>query len=356
MTSWVRPVAPSRSLASRAACALIVAVSGYLTPQALALPSRASTPYSSRLHSVWIAPQGALARARGLYSGGTTTLGAFRLPNGVRQGSPLWYVIHIQAALVLQPGHAECELSAATDGATAAQIIVRTFGRRTIISTDGWIQGASDTRIRSRRYEVDYWNYLQLHGVRRGTNVVTVTVRDLSGNEKCLRAIKLGRGTGVFGTRSNPRELQLLVPRDAVNATAGSSLTIPFEVVRRGGWPDRGATVVLDLPEGWRALDGARRTFTRIGSRRDGSFRVIATAPGSQILTLAVARSYNRPEAAVRVVVRPAGGWFPGRIAILVSAGFIVLAAAMTRAAWRDRRRHRERRGSQSLPKSKTSA
>jgi hypothetical protein len=297
---------------------------------------------ASRLRSVWSVPRGELGRAGALSYGGTVSVGGFTLPQGTRQGAPLWYAIHLSGLVHLKPGHSECELSAATDGATAAQFVIRTQGHRTLISTNGWIQGGSDRMIKSPVYRVNFWNYLQTSGVHGGVNSLTLSVQDLGA--PCIRGVRLFKGTGVAVTKADPRELQLLAPRGTLSGTKGQALTIPFEVTRRGGWPDHGATVVLTLPAGWRSLNGTRRTLSRIGSRRAGSFRVVAGTLGSQQLMLAVAGSYNQPIAPVRVTVHAPPAWFStlGRVPILVSAAFIVLAAALTRAGWRDRRREKQ--------------
>jgi hypothetical protein len=196
---------------------------------------------------------------------------------------------------------------------------------------------------------VNYWNYLQIHGVRGGVNTMTVSLQDLSG--KCFRAIRLGSGTGVYATTANPLELGLLVPHQTLKATKGHALTIPFKVTRRGGWSDKGATVVLDLPRGWLALTGTTKEFARVGAGLSGSFRIVPTSIGLQSLRLSVAKDYNQPSASVEVDVRQGQGWFSKvfRTPILLSACFIVLAGALTRTGWRDLRRHR---GARSNPAS----
>jgi hypothetical protein len=291
----------------------------------------------SSLHTIWLVPEAGLASVARLKQQRTVQIGAFRLHSGALQGKALWYTIRLRARLELSRARGDCILSAATNGATAAQIEVITNRRAATVSALGWIQGSQHRTTRSKTITIDFRNYLQVHGVHGGLNSFTVTLERLYGT--CFNAIRLERGSGIATTTAYPEELQLLVPSTPLAATIGQPLAIPYEVTRRGGWPDQGATVKLTLPDGWRADGPAHMTFRRIGHQRKGTFRIIPAATGRAIINLAVLKSYNQPRAAIQVnAVRPSR-WLTSRgLPLLLCAALLVTATALTRASWRRRK------------------
>lgn len=295
------------------------------------------------LRTIWRIPQANLLRASGVTHGGTVTLGAFRLPPSSAQGPSRWYTIRLRAVLRLARGSGECILSAATDGATAAQVDVQTHPRSASVSSLSWIQGRHRALTRARAVTLDFRNYLQVRGVRAGANPLTLTVDALHG--PCLESIRLLSGTGIATTRARPDELRFLVPTAVLTATKGRTLTIPYELRRRGGWPDRGATVTLSVPREW-TVDGSRsQHFRRLNTGRRGSFRVTPSTTGTSFVGLRAMRVYNEPNATVQVNVEPPKSWLSARgLSLLLSAALIVGAAALTRASQRARRRERSRR------------
>jgi hypothetical protein len=293
-----------------------------------------------RLRTIWQIPQRDLPRAGDVARGGTVTLGAFALPRGSAQGPVRWYTIRLRAALRLARGAGDCILSAATDGATAAQIEVQTHRRAAAVSSLGWIQGRRRLVTRSRRVDLDFRNYLQVHGVRAGANPFTLTLDVLGG--RCLERIRLLRGSGIAATHARPDELRFLVPTQGLTATKGRELTIPYELSRRGGWPDRGATVTLSVPRGWRIDGSGSQRFRRLGSGRRGSFRVTPSTTGTSLVGLRAMRVYNEPNATIQVQVEPSRSWLSTRgVSLLLSATLIVGAAALTLASRRAKRRAR---------------
>jgi hypothetical protein len=291
-----------------------------------------------RLRTIWQIPARDLARAGGVADGGTVTLGAFELPAGSAQGPARWYTIRLRAVLELARESGDCILSAATDRATAAQIEIQTQRHAAVVSSLGWIQGRRRLVTRAGHVSLDFRNYLQVHGVRAGANPFTLTLDVLHG--RCLRSIRLLRGSGIVTTSARPDELRFLVPTQMLTATKGHELTIPYVLSRRGGWPDRGATVTLSVPRGWR-IDGAgSQHFRRLDSGRRGSFRVTPSTTGTSFVGLHAMRVYNEPNATIQVKVEPAKSWLLGRgISIVLSAALIVSAAALTRASRRAKRR-----------------
>jgi hypothetical protein len=308
-----------------AACGLVTASAGAAHPG---------------LRTVWRVPQADLHHAGGIDDGGTVTLGAFELPRGSAQGQDRWYTIRIRAVLLLARGTGECILSAATDGATAAQVDVQTSPRSAVVSSLSWIQGRRRVLTRSRAVKLDFRNYLQVHGVRAGANPFTLTLDALHG--PCLERIRLLRGSGIATTRARPDELRFLVPNELLTATKGRELTIPYELSRRGGWPDRGATVTLAVPKGWKIAGSGSQRFRRLDRGRRGAFRVTPSTTGTSFVGLRAMGLYNEPNATIQVRVEPARSWLLARgLPLLLSATLIVGAAALTLASQRARRRAR---------------
>jgi hypothetical protein len=290
------------------------------------------------LRTIWQIPRHDLIRAGGVARGGTVTLGAFELPRGSAQGPVRWYTIRLRAALRLARSAGDCVLSAATDGATAAQIELQTRPRSALVSSLGWIQGRRRLVTRTGLVKLDFRNYLQVHGVREGTNPFSLTLETLHG--RCLRSIRLLSGSGIATTGARPDELRFLVPTTLLTATKGRGLTIPYELSRRGGWPDRGATVTLSVPGGWRIDGPSSQRFRRLHNGRRGSFRITPTTTGTSLVGLRAMRLYNEPNATIQVKVEPPKSWLLTRgLSLMLSATLIVGAAALTLASQRARRR-----------------
>ena len=286
------------------------------------------------LRPIWQIPRRDLLRAGRVANGGTVPLGAFELPRGSAQGPLRWYTIRLRAVLWLARGNGDCLLSAATDGATAAQIELHTQPRSATVSSLGWIQGRRRLAPRAGRVDLDFRNYLQVRGVRGGANPFTLTLEVLRG--RCLTRIRLLRGSGIATTRARPDELRFLVPTTVLTATKGRELTIPYELVRRGGWPDRGATVALSVPREWRIDGSASQRFSRLGYGRAGAFRVTPSTTGASLVGLRAMRLYNEPNATIQIKVEPAKSWLLTRgLSLLLSATLIVGAAALTLASRR---------------------
>jgi len=305
----------------------------------------AAPPSAPGLRTIWQVPAQALPSAGSVAHGGTVTLGTFALPAGSAQGPSRWYAIRLRVVLGLARGSVgDCILSAATGGATAAQIEIETRRRSSAVSSLGWIQGRRRLVTHAASVTLDFRNYLQVRGVKPGANPLRLTLDVLGGH--CLTSLRLLRGSGIATTAARPDELRFLVPTTALAATKGHQLTIPYELSRRGGWPDRGATVTLSAPRGWQ-VEGARsQRFQRLGDGRRGSFRVTPTTTGASYLGLRAMRVYNEPSATIQVRVEPARSWLSTRgVSLLLSAALIVAAAALTRASLRARRREHAEAG-----------
>jgi hypothetical protein len=261
----------------------------------------------------------------------TQVLARYRLSPGTRQGVPLWYTIRLHAGFRFARRTGECILSAATNGLTAAQIIVKTDSRAAQVSSLGWIQGRRLSRLSAKTARIDFRNYLQTQGARPGSNTLTVTLDVLRG--RCFDSVSVLPDSGIGATAVRPDELRLLVPKQPIAATAGRRTKLPFELRRRGGRPDGGLDVRLLLPDGFTAVDGTVRHFPRIGRVGSGTFEFVPKTTGRYVLSLAVPRRYNQPAANVQVDVVKPQSWLTSRfLPSLLAAALLVGAAAFTYA------------------------
>jgi hypothetical protein len=256
----------------------------------------------------------------------TRVVASYRLSPGTRQGVPLWYTIrlHVRFRFARRPG--ECILSAATNGLTAAQIIVKTDRRAAEVSSVGWIQGRRLSRLRAKTAQVDFRNYLQTHGPRPGRNTLSVALDFVRG--RCFDSLSVLPDSGIGATTVRPDELQLLVPRQPIVATAGHRAKLPFALRRRGGRPDGGLDVRLLLPDGFRAVDGTVWRFPRLGRVGSGTFEFVPKTTGHYVLSLAVPRRYNQPRADVAVDVVKPRSWLTSRFLPSLLAAVLLVGAA----------------------------
>jgi hypothetical protein len=201
------------------------------------------------------------------------------------------------------------------------------------------------TTTRSRTVGLDFRNYLQVHGVHGGLNTFSVSVDRLYG--KCIENVVLYPGTGVETTLADPAELQVLVPRAPLPATKDNVLTIPYAVTRRGGWPDRGAAIRVDIPPQWKHEGPLIQRFGRIGRERRGTSKVIPEGEGATLIRIDVLRDYNQPHAALAVNVEAKRrGFLRAHVPLLLAATLIVVAATLTHLSWRWRKTDKDRQRS----------
>lgn len=257
---------------------------------------------------------------------GTRVIARYRLSSGTRQGVPLWYTIRLHARLRFARRPGECILSAATNGMTAAQIIVKTGRRAAQVSSVGWIQGRRLSRLSAKTARVDFRNYLQTQGPRPGRNTLTVTLDVLRG--RCLDSLSVLPDSGIGATTVRPDELRLLVPQQPIVATAGHHTKLAFALRRRGGRPDVGLDVRLLLPEGFRAVDRTVWHFPRIGRVGSGTFEFVPKTTGRYVLSLSVPRRYNQPTANVQVDVVKPQSWLATRFLPSLLAAVLLGGAA----------------------------
>ena len=268
----------------------------------------------------------------------TRVIGRYRVSPRAR----LWYTIRLHAGFRFAREPGECILSAATNGLTAAQIVVNTDRRAARVSSVGWIQGRRLSRIGGKTARIDFRNYLQTRGTRRGLNTLTVTLDVLHG--RCFDSLSVLPDSGLGATTVRPDELRLLVPQQPIVATAGRRTRLPFALRRRGGRPDGRLDVQLQLPEGFEAVDGTVWHFPRVGRLGEGTFEFVPKTTGRYVLSLAVPRHYNQPTAVVQVDVVEPRSWLVSRFLPSLLAAVLLAGAAAFMYATRTGRGSRRRR------------
>lgn len=226
----------------------------------------------------------------------------YALEASARQGGKLWYTIVLNASVRFPAGQSgKAILSAATDGATAAQIVLESDGRRVRTSMLGYVSGRRLEQSDGMLATVGFENYLQLQGVRPGDNLLEIAIESIRGAAPEL--VTILPGTGLRLTTIDPYELRISSSRQ-LTACLGKRVSIPFTISRHGKRPDGPAVVVVKAPV--LPTDHSfqqRINVPYVGLGFVGHAIVSFNSVGSYPIILAVRGSYNEPEALVIVRV-----------------------------------------------------
>jgi hypothetical protein len=225
------------------------------------------------------------------------------------------------------------QLSAGTNGRTAAQIIFRNGPREVTADTFGLIDGHRVDRTFGRTITTGLENYAQMEGIRPGRNRLEFHLETIRG--PAPKRFEILRDSSIKLTDAHPYEIEIEGPSAPIAATAGEEFSVPFRVTRRGGRPDVPVTMRF-TGLGLESDGSAERSF-RIGGGRSGEFRVQADRPGRYRGSIA-ADAYNAPKAAITVIVQPAVKRGGRRLNVPVVAG-LGTAAALLVVGLRRRRR-----------------
>jgi hypothetical protein len=229
-------------------------------------------------------------------------------------------------------------VSGLTNGRAAAQIKFQvpspaSGDRRIVWSSVDLIRGRIERASSSRTVEVRFRNYLQLAGVRPGTNTFTVELERFGDVE--VERLRIFDDSGVELTRLAPARLALEPALPAARVRAGDEFEVGFKLRNRGGRPARNVVVAVQFPSRALAPVGpAKRRAARVRRELVGAFRFRALRPGRYRLALGVRSSANRPLAVIDVPIsdsraRP-GRWRPVPIvagALIAALGLLLLLA-----------------------------
>ncbi len=271
---------------------------------------------------------------------------SFKLPNNAAQGKPEWYVI--QAHVILQatppfPQNAKLQLTAATDNAAALQMTFESADENLLAwngvsAVDGALTGYTSSGVVNALYT----NYLQVSGVRPGTNTLTVGV---SGEAAPSWGITIAPDTAILRTEAPPPKLHLSVDVPSTAIAVGDTFSVGYEL-DPGAWPARGVAIgVRTSDPSLKALSSA----TTLGTLRipvSGSFRFQATKAGTYQIELAAQSTnahspYATLETQVSTVAPQSSGSKPSGLEVALSVGvlgvFILAIPPLYRIARRRR-------------------
>ncbi len=222
--------------------------------------------------------------ARGL---GGTVLNTvnFQLPDDARQGIGSWYIVNLVLKADLDPSassHARNYVSVDTNGRTAAQIkliddvVAGRAGTRwsTYEMFTGWASGVvfGDSII------LHFRNYLQIQGVRPGTNNFTLRLEQPVG--AVVSSVQLLPGSGVYRGELGPSNLAVDASASVTRLHVGEMLSLQYRVTN-GGFPARNVGVVAASSEpGLPATEPASRFLPWVSRDDEGPISFVALAPG----------------------------------------------------------------------------
>jgi hypothetical protein len=272
----------------------------------------------------------------------------FRLPRGARQGPRTWYLIRLRLAVELAPstGRGTVLVSGSTNGRAAAQVEIEPrLGRGSRVwtwwSTVDLLKGFTARTVKSRRVVVNYLNYLQDRGVRRGLNRLTFQIEQY-GKVRLSRAVVLP-ASGLEVSRLSPAQLDLDPIPPASGQVSGDVFPVGYRVRNSGDRVARRVAVEIESYSDDLAVEGPRRIpLGAVGGQRAGDFRVRASRPGKYQLGMRVsADNANQPVAPITVSVGASAGVEGSSSAVPwpVVAGLLafLLAAGGTRRRRRSR-------------------
>lgn len=269
----------------------------------------------------------------------------YRLPPGAKQGRRQWYLMHLHFAITFAQGSKSglAYVSGLTDRRAAAQVQFRLRpgedGRRRIAwqSLD-LIRGEVKQATSSRTVQVDFKNYLQLAGVRPGTNRLTFRLERFGGVR--VARLQIFSDSGLILTRRRPALLKLNPMLSADDIRAGDTFELRFTVHNQGDRSARHVGVGLRPPHELRIVGGPATDLSHLppGAAAQGVFRLKALDAGRYQMRIDASGGANLAETTVNVSVLPKDSgtrwdsvrWTAGSILLL--AGVIVLAFARRRS------------------------
>lgn len=161
----------------------------------------------------------------------------YALAKSARQGGELWYTIVLSAMVRFPNSQSEkAILSATTDGATAAQVVLESDGRSVTASTLGYVSGRRFERSNGMSAHIAFENYLQLQGVRPGINLLEIAVETIRGSAP--DTVRILPETGIRVTRIDPYELHIEPPHNLALQRSAFQRSLSRDTQRQSArWP-----------------------------------------------------------------------------------------------------------------------
>lgn len=215
----------------------------------------------------------------------------FELPADAKQGAGDWYIVDgtVQVELAAPISHAVNYVSILTDGFAAAQIEFRTeeIGRRLRVqwSTYELFSGSASGVVLGRSVTLRFRNYLQVAGIRPGTNALSLQLEQSAG--VLVRSAHLLPGSRIARRRVGPPHLEVEAAVVPSRVSVGENITLTFDINNRG-WPARDVGVTVDVSRpGLMTMSAPSRLIGWV-YRAKGRMHYAALAPGRYVITLRI--------------------------------------------------------------------
>ncbi len=281
------------------AVAVAAAATAALAATPAGSPSVAGRPVTIDSYGFWSLTRlgyGALVLKENPKTARTQVAIPFRLPPGAKEGPGHWYVIHLHFRAEVRPDSlpGEFNVAADTDGRTCASIIftVTKQGRQRIVTSDalGLVNGVERIRGSQLVREIRFENFLVIHGIRPGPNVLTF---DLTSNAiPMVREVRIFADSGIELARGGPPSVAVTASVREHTVHAGETFHLDVSLTRRSGLAIPLVVLRVHAPAG--TIGGTTVRRLRWGSRTrvQTSFRFRALHAGR--VPMAVHAETNR--------------------------------------------------------------
>jgi hypothetical protein len=263
-----------------------------------------------------------------------------QLPADVHQGPDTWWLFRVRLGLErVSAAPGQFVVTAATNGHAAVRVKV-TVEAGGLHATGGGLVGQANGQA-PRRLAFAVENYVQVRGLKPGANDVSVRIDGPKGQTVAPFTAVLAAGSGLGMTAVGPNETGIRTMRGQLSVRSGRQTSVPYELVRRGGRPDRPVRLFVQASSRNIRISEPIRDFARLDGGKKGRFTVTGSVPGRYSILVGLLGNYNSPTVAIPVIVEPAGhGAGPYRPEA-AAAGATALAFLFTGSAVFLRRRQR---------------
>ena len=232
----------------------------------------------------------------------------FQLPDDASQGADDWYILNLTLEANVGPAAgpgAHNYVSVDTNGYTAAQIKFApdmVAGQPAIRwSTFELFTGSASGVVLGRSVNISFRNYLQIRGVRPGTNDLTLRLEQPVG--VVVSSVRLLPGSGVYWGEFGPSSLTLDVDSSQTHVEVGDMLSLRYRVSSHG-FPVRDAGIAAITSDPGLVSTGPTSRFFEWLGTEEGRISFVALAPGKYTVTVEAGSETTFATATTNIDVR----------------------------------------------------
>ena len=216
----------------------------------------------------------------------------FRLSKDAKQAAPGWYIVDALLRVEMSrsvSGRAVGEVDLGSDGRSAGIIsfLPDTFGRQSGLwwVTNELFTGFGDGVVLGKSITLHFRNYLQIRGVRPGTNTLNLDLWQFRGN--VIRSAQLPSGTRIGYGSLGPAALDVDTSVSDGKVRVGDTLTLHYRITNHG-FPARDVGVVVGSSNPGMIQISSPSRFLGWISEKEGTAEFEALAPGRYRLMVRV--------------------------------------------------------------------